>query len=245
LRLKGKVALITGSSRGIGKAIASAFAKEGANLVVNYISSEERAKNVVSELKRLGANAIAVRADVSKNSEVEDMIKKCMEEYDTLDILVNNAGIGKWGAVKDFSETDWNEVMATNLRGAFLCSKAVVPIMQRQGAGCIINIASLGAFSCYEESSAYSASKAGVVALTKALANEVGPQIRVNAIAPGFIQTDLQADSDEESKAWIMKTTPLKRLGQPEDVAQVAVFLAAEADFITGQTIIVDGGRGR
>jgi 3-oxoacyl-[acyl-carrier protein] reductase len=245
LRLKGKVALVTGSSRGIGKAIASAFAKEGANLVINYISSKEKAENIVSELKCLGGNAIAVRADVSKNSEVEDMIKRCMEEYDRLDILVNNAGIGKWGAVRDFSETDWNEVMATNLKGAFVCSKAVIPIMQRQGAGCIINIASLGAFWCYEESSAYSASKAGVVAFTKALANEVGPQIRVNAIAPGFIQTDLQADADEESKAWIVKTTPLKRMGKPEDVAQVAVFLATEADFVTGQTIIVDGGRGR
>ena len=247
--LIGKTALVTGASRGIGRGIALCLAKQGADVAVNYHSSEEEAQAVVGEIKKLGQKAIAVRADVSKSDQVGAMVQKVVQEFGRLDILVNNAGVLNFKTLDQMTEEDWDWVIDTNLKGQFLCAKAAVPLMEKNGWGRIINIASIasgGVGVGYPALAHYCASKGGVVALTEGLAVELGVKgITVNAIAPGAIETDMAKSitEDEQVKRGLLARLPIKRIGQPEDVGAAAVFLASdEAGYMTGSVVYVDGG---
>jgi 3-oxoacyl-[acyl-carrier protein] reductase len=247
--LTGKIALVTGASRGIGRGIALCLAKQGADVAVNYYSSEEEAENVVSEIKNLGRKSIAVRADVAKSDQVGTMVEKTAQEFGHLDILVNNAGVLNYKTLDQMTEEDWDWVIDTNLKGQFLCAKAVVPQMEKTGWGRIINIASIasgGVGVGYPALAHYCASKGGVVALTEGLAVELGiKSITVNAIAPGAIETDMAkgVTESEEVKRGLLARLPIKRIGQPEDVGAAAAFLASEeAGYVTGSVVYVDGG---
>jgi 3-oxoacyl-[acyl-carrier protein] reductase len=245
--LEGRVAIVTGASRGIGRAIAELFAKEGAHVVVNYTASQKKARAVVESIKSSGGDAIDVQSDVSQLSDVKRLIEMTLQKYRRIDTLVNNAGVH---IDKDFFETsedDWDRTIDINLKGAYLCSKEAAPVMLEQKGGKIINISSNSGL--YHPSSMrlieYVASKAGMNGLTKALALRLGPDITVNAICPGFIKTEMVEDTDPEIVRGILDETALKRSGTPEDVAASALFLASSAaDFITGELLIVAGGRG-
>ena len=242
--LKGKTAVVTGASRGIGRAIAVKLAKLGANIVVNYRKSEDAVIEVVKEIEALGVKVLAVKADISSYSDVENMMKKCIEEFGNLDILVNNAGITKDGLLMRMKEEDFDSVIDINLKGAFNCTRHVSAIMLKQRHGRIINISSVSGITGNAGQVNYSASKAGIIGMTKAVAREVaGRGVTCNAIAPGFIQTDMTEALPTKAKDAIINSIPLKRLGMPEDVANAVAFLASEeASYITGQVINVDGG---
>jgi len=246
-RLDGKVAIVTGSSRGIGKAIAESFAAEGAKVTVNWVGSEREAQGVVDSIKRGGGDAVSVGADVSKSADVKRLVSATIDRFGRVDILVNNAGVMVTKSVLETTEDDWDRTIDVNLKGAYLCSKEVAPIMLRQEAGKIIMMSSNSGL--YHPSAMrfteYVTSKAGMNGLTKALALALGPHITVNAICPGWIKTDMIADTDPEVEQRILAETALRRWGTPDDVAGAAVFLASkEADFITGELLIVAGGRG-
>ena len=247
LRLKDKVALITGASRGIGSAIARRFAAEGAKVVVNYNVSEEKASQLVQEIKNNGGQAITVKADVSKSEDVKQLVKKTVEEYGRIDILVNNAGVMFQQTFLDAPEAVWDKTIDINLKGAYLCSKEVAPIMLKQKKGKIINISSNSGL--YHPSAMrfveYVVSKSGMNGLTKTLALKLGPYINVNAICPGWIKTEMVADTDPELEKKLIEETALKRFGTPDEVANAALYLASdESDFVTGELHIVAGGRG-
>jgi 3-oxoacyl-[acyl-carrier protein] reductase len=246
MRLEGKVALVTGSSRGIGREIAVAMAVEGARTVINYSRSEKAAIETVEEIKRLGGTAVAVKASVTERSHVEYLIGNTVETFGQLDILVNNAGgfpIKPFAAVTD---EEWDEVMDLDLKSVFLCSQIALSTMRSRRRGTIINMASVSGLVGAVSMAPYSAAKGGVIALTKALAREVAPMgITVNAIAPGIIETDTAMKIFPESalKAYATYHVPMGRLGRPADVVGLAVFLASdEAGYITGQVYAVDGG---
>lgn len=242
--LKGKCAVITGASRGIGRAIALKFAKEGANIVLNYRNSETEALTLKEELDKLGSNTLIIKADVSNFDEAENLIKEAKNTFGKVDILVNNAGITKDTLLIRMKEEDFDKVIEINLKGAFNCLRAVSPIMIRQKEGKIINMSSVVGVVGNAGQVNYSASKAGVIGMTKSLAREIGSKnINVNAIAPGFIDTDMTRVLSEDQKKNIISGVPLKRLGQVEDIANLAVFLASDkSNYITGQVIHVDGG---
>ncbi len=247
--LTGKFALVTGSSRGIGRGIAFCLAKQGADVAVNYYSSADEAWKVVEEIEGLGRRAIAVKADVAKSDQVKAMVKKANQEFGRLDILVNNAGVLNYKTLDQMTEEDWDWVIDTNLKGQFLCAKAVAPLMEKNGWGRIINIASIasgGVGVGYPALAHYCASKGGVIALTEGLAIELGVKgITVNAIAPGSIETDMAkgVTDNEEVKQGLLARLPIKRIGQPEDIGAAAVFLASkEASYVTGSVVYVDGG---
>lgn len=242
--LQGKCAVITGASRGIGREIALQFAKEGANIVLNYRSSEEEALELKKELDKLGSNTLTIKADVSNFDEAENLIKEAKNTFGKVDILVNNAGITKDTLLIRMKEEDFDKVIEVNLKGAFNCLRAVSPIMIRQKEGKIINMSSVVGVVGNAGQVNYSASKAGVIGMTKSLAREIGSKnINVNAIAPGFIDTDMTKVLSEDQKKNIISSVPLKRLGQVEDIANLAVFLASDkSNYITGQVIHVDGG---
>lgn len=241
MRLKGKVALVTGSSRGIGRSIALAFAREGADIVVNYLRSKEEAKHVVSEIESFGRKAIAVRADVSKISEVQQMVKECIKHFGGLDILVNNAGDF---SVMDFSLENpdwqgWERMVDVNIKGILICSQVASRYMLKQRGGVIINIVADWAGGGLS----YMLTKSAGIPLTRGLARALAPCIRVNAICPGSIDTGWISALSEEEKRKLKEKILLKRWGQPEDIAKVAVFLASEESaFINGAVIVVDGG---
>ncbi len=246
-RLDGKVAIVTGASRGIGRAIAERFAGEGAQVVVNYISSEREARSVVDTIKKAGGDAIAAGADVSSASDVKKLVGAAADHFGRVDILVNNAGVMFTKSVLETTEEDWDRTIDVNLKGAYLCSKEVAPLMLEQKAGSIIMMSSNSGL--YHPSAMrfteYVVSKAGMNGLTKALALALGPHITVNAICPGWIKTDMVADTDPEVEKRILDETALHRWGTTDDVAGAAVFLASkEASFITGELLIVAGGRG-
>ena len=246
-RLEGRVAIITGASRGIGSTIVKLFAQEGARVVVNYNTSEKEAFAVEKTIKDQGGDAICVKADVSKYADVKHMVKKTIQNYKRVDILVNNAGVHIAKDVFETNEDDWDRTININLKGAYLCSKEVAPIMMNQKRGKIINISSNSGL--YHPSAMrfteYVVSKAGMNGLTKALALRLGPYITVNAICPGFIRTEMVENTDPEVERRILEETALNRYGTPEEVAASAIFLASdEADFITGDLLIVAGGRG-
>ncbi|MBU3110545.1 3-oxoacyl-[acyl-carrier-protein] reductase [Clostridium lacusfryxellense] len=242
--LKGKTAVVTGASRGIGRAIAIKFAKLGANVVVNYRKSEDAVKDVVKEIEALGVKALAVQADISSYSDVESMMKKCIVEFGSLDILVNNAGITKDGLIMRMKEEDFDNVIDVNLKGAFNCTRHVSSIMLKQRSGRIINISSVTGVTGNAGQVNYSSAKAGIIGMTKSVAREFASRgVTCNAVAPGYIQTDMTDAVPEKAKEAMMSSIPLKRLGTPEDVANVVAFLASEeASYITGQVINVDGG---
>jgi 3-oxoacyl-[acyl-carrier protein] reductase len=246
-RLDGKVAIVTGSSRGIGKAIAERFAAEGAKVTVNWAGREREAEAVVESIKKDGGDALSVGADVSSAADVRNLVNATVDHFGRVDILVNNAGVMITKSVTETTEDDWDRTIDINLKGAYLCSKEVAPIMLRQQSGKIIMMSSNSGL--YHPSAMrfteYVVSKAGMNGLTKALALSLGPHITVNAICPGWIKTDMIADTDPEVEKRILAETALARWGLPEEIASAAVFLASkEADFITGELLIVAGGRG-
>lgn len=241
MRLKDKIALVTGGSRGIGKAIAKALAREGALVIVNYKEDERGARQTVNEIEESGGRAKSLQADVRSYEQVQDMVDEIIHQYKTVHILVNNAGIVKDSLLALTTDTDWNSIVDTNLRGVYNCTKAVSRMMMMQKGGKIINISSTVAESAGTGQGIYAASKGGINSFTKAIARELGPKgICVNAVAPGYILTEmLSRISHDELKEIIA----LRRIGKPEEVASVVVFLASdEANYITGEVIRVDGG---
>jgi len=237
-----RVALVTGASRGIGRATALALAAAGANVVVNYASSGQAADEVVAQIQAMGREAIALQADVSQADQVEEVFKTAMDKWGRVDVLVNNAGIARDGLLMRMKPADWQAVIDLNLTGVFLCSRAAAKIMLKQKSGRIVNITSVVGLMGNAGQANYSAAKAGVIGLTKSTAKELASRgITCNAVAPGFITTDMTQDVKADD---ILKLIPLARYGTPEEVAGLVRFLAADpaAAYITGQTFNVDGG---
>lgn len=242
-QLKDKVAIVTGASRGIGKATAIELARYGAKVVVNYARSSNAADEVVKEIVESGGEAIALKADVSQAEEVDNLIKETLDRYSRIDILVNNAGITQDTLLMRMKLEQWQAVINLNLTGVFLCTKAVTKTMLKQRSGRIINIASVAGQMGNPGQANYSAAKAGVIGMTKTVAKELASRgVTVNAVAPGFIATDMTHDLKGEEE--ILKMIPLGRYGNPEEIAGMIRFLAADpaAAYITGQTFNVDGG---
>ena len=240
--LKDQVAIVTGASRGIGRAIALQLAFEGAKVVVNYTSSSTAADQVVAEITAAGGEAVAIQADVSQENQVDTLIKTTLEKFQRVDILVNNAGITRDTLLLRMKLEEWQAVIDINLTGVFLCTKAVSKIMLKQRSGRIINIASVAGQMGNPGQANYSAAKAGVIGFTKTVAKELSSRgITVNAVAPGFIATDMTSDIKAEG---ILQYIPLGRFGQPEEIAGMVRFLASDpaAAYITGQVFNVDGG---
>ncbi|WP_413380064.1 3-oxoacyl-ACP reductase FabG [Alkalihalobacillus sp. 1P02AB] len=242
--LSGQVAIITGASRGIGQAIALELAEKGANVVINYAGNADKAEAVVEQAKAFGVEAFAYQANVASAEEVQAMIKETIQAFGKVDILVNNAGITRDNLVMRMKEDDWDAVINTNLKGVFNCSKAVTRQMMKQRSGRIINIASVVGVLGNPGQANYVAAKAGVIGLTKSLARELANRhILVNAVAPGFITTDMTDELGEETKEQLLGQIPLGKLGSPEHVAKAVRFLASEdASYMTGQTLHIDGG---
>jgi 3-oxoacyl-[acyl-carrier protein] reductase len=241
-RLRGQVAIVTGASRGIGRAIALELASEGASVAINYASSSGAAEEVVNEIAAAGGSAIALQADVSKADQVDALLNTVMEKWNRVDVLVNNAGITRDTLLLRMKPEDWQAVIDLNLTGVFLCTRAISKVMLKQRSGRIINISSVAGQMGNPGQANYSAAKAGVIGFTKTVAKELATRgITVNAVAPGFIATDMTSNLKSEE---ILKFIPLGRYGQPEEVAGLVRFLAADpaAAYITGQTLNVDGG---
>ncbi len=243
-KLEGKVVVVTGASRGSGRAIALKLADEGAKVVVNYSGSQAKAEEVVAMIQEGGGEAIAVQASVSQTEEVTALMDTAVKTFGSLDILVNNAGITRDNLLMRMKENEWDDVLDTNLKGVFLCTKAVTRQMMKQRAGRIINISSIVGVAGNAGQANYVAAKAGVIGLTKTTAKELASRnILVNAIAPGFIETEMTDQLPEDIKQGMLTQIPLAKLGQPEDIAKAVVFLASEdANYMTGQTLHIDGG---
>jgi 3-oxoacyl-[acyl-carrier protein] reductase len=244
MTLSGKAAVITGASRGIGRAIAVELAKRGAKVMVNYAKDADGASATVEAVRSVGGEARAMQADVADMKAAEELIKAAVEVFGSLEILVNNAGTTRDGLIMLMPESDWDAVIQTNLKSTFNCSKAAVRTMMKKRAGRIINISSVSGIMGNAGQTNYSASKAGMIGFTKALAREVAARnITVNAVAPGFVPTALTNDLPAEIKDATLKTIPLNRWGTPEEIAYAVAFLASdEAAYITGQVLSVDGG---
>jgi 3-oxoacyl-[acyl-carrier protein] reductase len=247
MKLKDRVAIITGGSRGIGSAIAKRFAMEGAKVVINYNQSEDKAAQLVDEIREKGGQALAVRANVSKPDEVKQLVNKTVDAFGRVDILVNNAGVMFQNTFLYATEAVWDQTIDINLKGAYLCSKEVAPIMLKQKKGKIINISSNS--GAYHPSALrfveYVVSKAGMNGLTRALALKLGPYVNVNAICPGWIKTEMVAETDPEVERMVLEETALKRFGTADEVANAALYLASDdSDFVTGELHMITGGRG-
>lgn len=244
MRLKDKTALVTGAARGIGKAIAMKLADEGANIIVNYTSSAGAAEELVSILKEKGVQAVAIKGDVSKADESEALVNEALKEFGAIDILINNAGVTRDNLLLRMKEEDWDRVMEVNLKGTFLMTKWVGKAMLKKRYGKIVNITSVVGLMGNVGQSNYAASKAGVVGFTKSVAKEYASRgINVNAVAPGFIQSDMTNSLNEEVVKNYLQNIPLGSLGEPEDIANAVVFLCSdESRYVTGQILSVDGG---
>lgn len=241
--LSGKTALVTGGGRGIGKAIALELAGQGADVAVSDIDPAA-AQAAAAEVQAFGVRSVAVRADVSKADEVEAMVQQVVQGLGKIDILVNNAGVTRDTLLMRMDEKDWDLVLNVNLKGAFLCTKAVSRLLMRQRSGNIVNIASVVGLTGNAGQANYSASKAGLIGFTKSIARELASRnVQVNAVAPGFIETEMTTHLPQEAKDAFLNQIPMKRPGTPQDVARVVVFLASPAsDYVTGQVIPIDGG---
>jgi 3-oxoacyl-[acyl-carrier protein] reductase len=249
--LAGKVALVTGSAVGVGRETALECARRGASVVVNYSRSEAEARETAGEVERLGAKALLVRGDVSSDAEVRAMVQQAVDAFGGIDVLVNNAAVTHFVNHTDLEgmrEEMWDRILAVNLKGAFFCARAAAPAMKARGEGAIVNIASIAGIRAIGSSIAYCASKAGLINLTIALARVLAPEVRVNCVAPGFIDTRWLREGlgqvFEPAKQATAQQTPLGRVSTPRDIAQVVLSLIEGADFVTGQTIVVDGGAG-
>jgi 3-oxoacyl-[acyl-carrier protein] reductase len=242
--MEGKIAVVTGASRGIGRSIALALADAGAHVVVNYAGNAQAAKEVAEAIEQKGRQAFIYQADVADSEQVATMMEEVLKVFGKIDILVNNAGITRDNLLMRMKEEEWDQVIATNLKGVYNCIKAVTRPMMKQRSGRIINISSVVGSVGNPGQANYVAAKAGVIGLTKATAKELASRgITVNAVAPGFIETDMTAKLTEEIQAGLLTQIPLQKLGQPNDVAHMVSFLASEkASYVTGQTIHVDGG---
>ena len=246
MKLQGEVALITGASRGIGRTIAKVFAQEGAKVAINYLKSEEKAVNLADEIHKQGGEAQVVKADVSKESYVKKMVHDVVSRFGTIDILVNNAGVWLVTTFLRCTEEIWDKTMEINLKGAYFCSKEVAPLMLAKKKGNIINMSSVAGLA--EDSAVsntpYVVSKTGIIGLTRSLAVCLGPYIRVNAICPGVIESDMSLSLSDEILLKQTEGSALKRIGQPDEVAKAALFLASnDSSFITGEILTVSGGR--
>lgn len=250
MEISGKAAIVTGSAVGVGRATALELAKRGANVVINYSRSEAEARQTAADVEALGAEALLVRADVSRDDQVRDMVRRTLDRFRSVDVLVNNAAITHFVDFRDLeglTEEMWDHILAVNVKGVFFCSRAVVPHMKQQGSGCIVNISSVAGICGAGSSIAYCASKAAVINLTMAFARTFAPEVRVNSVAPGFIDTRWhsarpQATDYEALKERVAQGTPLARVCTAEDIAQVVLSLIEGADLVTGQTLVVDGG---
>ena len=239
-----QVALVTGSSRGIGRAVALELAREGYAVCVNYLQHQEAAEALVSQLREMGRDAIAIRADVADSQSVDDMVRQAEVALGPVTLLVNNAGISWQGLFQDTDDDTWDRILAVNLTGTRNAARAVLPRMISAKAGCIVNISSMWGLRGASCEVAYACSKAAIVGLTRSLALELAPsRIRVNCVAPGCIETDMVRVLGEETREMLVEETPIGRLGTPEDIAHAVAFLASEkASFITGQVLTADGG---
>ncbi|MDP9238339.1 MAG: SDR family oxidoreductase [Chloroflexota bacterium] len=250
--VRGKTAIVTGSAVGVGRATALDLARRGANVVINYARSEDDAREALKLVEAEGARALLVRADVSKDADVQAMVRKTAETFGGLHVLVNNAAITHFVAFQDLDgmkEEFWDDIFAVNVKGAFFASRAAAPVMRESGGGAIVNIASVAGQRAIGSSIAYAASKAALINMTVALARVLGPEIRVNCVAPGFIETrwlknGLGDQVYEAGKAAQSQRAPLKAVCKPEDVAQLVMSLIEGADMVTGETITIDGGVG-
>jgi 3-oxoacyl-[acyl-carrier protein] reductase len=244
MSLSGKVALVTGASRGIGKAIALAYAEAGADVIVNYAGSQAAAEEVSAQIIALGRRSQAIKANVGSTAEVEEMVQSVISQFGKIDILVNNAGITRDNLLMRMKEEDFDEVININLKGVFNCIKAVTRPMMKERAGKIINISSVVASLGNAGQANYVAAKAGVIGLTKTTARELASRgIQVNAIAPGFIETDMTDKLNDEMKSNLLRQIPLGRFGQADEIAQLALYLASDAsNYMTGQVLHLDGG---
>ena len=243
MQFKDQVVIVTGSSRGIGKGIALAFARQGAAVVVSG-RNKENLKNVVDSVKEAGGRVLAVEADVANSADAKNLIEKTLEEFGQIDVLVNNAGITRDNLLLRLSDEDWDSVLDTNLKGAFNCIKASTKAMMKKRSGVIINITSVVGQTGNAGQVNYSASKAGMIGLTKSVAKELASRnIRVNAVAPGFIETDMTSELPEKAREELISSIPLAHLGNVENVADLVLFLSSpKAAYITGQVVNVDGG---
>ncbi|HHU49562.1 MAG TPA: 3-oxoacyl-[acyl-carrier-protein] reductase [Clostridiales bacterium] len=244
MNLSGKVALITGASRGIGRACAIKMAELGADVAVNYSSNRALAEEVVKQILNMGRKAVAIQADVSKQKEAEDMVKRTIEALGSLDILVNNAGVTRDALLIRMKEEEWSRVLDTNLNSVFYTTKAASKYMMKKRQGRIINISSVVGVAGNAGQANYAASKAGIIGFSKSVAKELAQRnVLVNVIAPGFIETDMTDVLNEQQRDAILSAIPLRRYGKPMDVAKAAAFLASdESSYLTGQVIYVDGG---
>ena len=242
--LDGKCALVTGASRGIGRAVALKLASEGAKVALNFAGNEAAANEVRQEIEAMGGQAILVKADVADEAAVQDMVQKTADAFGRIDILVNNAGITRDGLLARMKEEDWDAVLSTNLKGVFLTTKAVAKLMMKQRAGRIVNMASVVGVSGNAGQANYSAAKAGVIGFTKTIARELASRgVTANAVAPGFIATDMTSVLSDKAKEAALTGIPLGRMGTPEDVAAAVLFLVLDqSSYITGQVLHVDGG---
>ena len=244
MKFKNKTVLITGSSRGIGRATAIAFAQEGANVVVNYVKNKTSADKVVTKIKNLGVGAVAIQADVANEDDVSRMMKEVVKNFGAIDVLVNNAGIVFDIPILEKTVEQWERTLHVNLIGTFLCTKYAVPHMKNRTGASILNISSTnGINSLSPESADYDTSKAGVISLTRNFSQALAPHIRVNSVAPGWIDTEINKDLPKDYIESETEKIALKRWGQPEEIAKAILFLCSDdAGFITGSTLVVDGG---
>ena len=246
MNLQGEIALVTGGSRGIGRSIALALAQAGAEVVVNYVSNQEKAESVCHEIEKMGGKASALKFDVGNPTEIETALEGLLKEKKNVGILVNNAGIAHDGLMMRYALEDWDRVVNTNLRGAFLVSQAVIRPMMKARKGSIVHVSSIVGVIGNPGQAAYCSAKAGLIGLTKSMAKEFASRnIRVNAVAPGYIDTDMTHDLSPELKETMLKVVPMGRTGTPEEIANAVLYLASPlSSYVTGQTLIVDGGMG-